>query len=61
MKDEIWVDRYGKSMKVSDMTEEHAKNALRKLLREQRQLPAVAHMFKQWSNEQFDIKGKYPV
>ena len=33
MKDEIWVTKNGQKVAVSDMTEKHAKNALRMLIR----------------------------
>jgi len=61
MRDETWVDRYGKGVSVSDMSEEYAKNILRKLLREKRQQTAVAKMFSDWTSEQFDIKQRTPV
>jgi len=35
MKDTIWVCKGGKEIEIKDLTEEHAKNILRKLLREE--------------------------
>ena len=35
-KDEIWYDISGKKVKVSDMTEEYAKNVLRMILRHEK-------------------------
>lgn len=35
-KEEVWRDINGKKIKVSDMTEEYAKNVLRMILRKQR-------------------------
>lgn len=61
IKDETWVDRYGKSVLVSAMSEDYAKNVLRKILREARQRPAVEQMFNQFINDQFDVKQRYPV
>lgn len=36
MKEEYWIDGSGKKIAVGDMTEEHMRNALRKLIREGR-------------------------
>jgi hypothetical protein len=37
MNDEIWITKDGRKIKVADMTEKHAKNVLRMILRQRRE------------------------
>jgi hypothetical protein len=39
IKEEYWIMRNGEQIAIGDMTESHAKNLLRKLIRENRVIP----------------------
>jgi hypothetical protein len=39
VKEEYWITKDGKTIAIGDMTESHAKNLLRKLIRENRVIP----------------------
>lgn len=51
VKDEVWVQRNGTPILICDMTEEHAKNVLRLVLRRAREKSieqAIPRMFSDW-------------
>jgi hypothetical protein len=41
--DEVWVTRDGRRIAVGDMSEEHAKNTLRLLIRQRREIKEAAY------------------
>lgn len=53
--DETWVQSNGVPIRISDMTEDHAKNVLRLVLRRMRKKmneQAVQEMFSSWVRDQ---------